>query len=190
MLSDYASRSRSGFLRGQFAQELSVFFGIHSWSRWLYNILKTSLFCFNISLPAWIVDYIKLYYLCVIVVFTYETNACKFSTNFNFCGKEWSFHILDIPLIVIKSEASFKWGFVTKTFLIAKFSVYSLTCLACVVFGFVKKCVLGRGGFENLLVWIYICHDFTPYWAYNTSYLRYALGINHNAWLLDLVLRI
>ena len=68
--------------------------------------LKTAWFGFNISMPAWIVYYIKLNYLWVIVEFTYETNACKFSTSFIFCGNERSFHIVNTSIIVIKPEAS------------------------------------------------------------------------------------
>ena len=50
--------------------------------------LKTPFFGFNVTLPALIIKYIKLYYLGVAVVFTYKTNACKFSTSFNFYGKK------------------------------------------------------------------------------------------------------
>ena len=72
--------------------------------------LKTALFGLNISLPTWIIKYIKLICLRIVVVFAHETRACKFSTsfNFNFCGKERSFHIVNIPIMVIKPEASVK----------------------------------------------------------------------------------
>ena len=63
--------------------------------------LKAALFDFDISLPAWIIEYIKLYPLWAVVVFTSETNACNFSTTFNFCGKERFFHIVNIPIIAI-----------------------------------------------------------------------------------------
>ena len=89
--------------------------------------LKMALFGFDIRLPAWVVEYIKLYYLCVIVMFTNETNLCKFSTSFYFCGKELSFHIVDIPIIVIKLKASFNFDFVTEAFFITKFSVYGIS---------------------------------------------------------------
>ena len=88
--------------------------------------LEMALFGFNISLPAWIVEYIKLNNLWVIVLFAYETNACKFSTSFNFCGRERSFHIVNIPIIVIKPEACFKCDFVTEVFFVAKFSMYGV----------------------------------------------------------------
>ena len=87
--------------------------------------LKMALFDLNISLPALILEFIKLYYLLVILVFTYETNACKFSTSFNFCGKERFCHIVDIPIILIKPEASFRRDLVKKLSL-----SLSLTCMA------------------------------------------------------------
>ena len=67
------------------------------------NELKTAFFGFQVglglpTLPAWVIQYIKLYHLRVIVMFTYETKACKFSASFNFCGKERSFHIVSIPI--------------------------------------------------------------------------------------------
>ena len=68
--------------------------------------LKTALFGFKISLPAWIFKYIKLYYLWVIMVFTYETNAGKFYTSFIFFAKERFFHIVNRPIIVIKPNTS------------------------------------------------------------------------------------
>ena len=61
-----------------------------------------------------------------LVMFTYETNEFKFSTRFNFCGKERSVHIVNIPIVVIKPEAYFKWDFLAKAFIVAKFSMYGL----------------------------------------------------------------
>ena len=49
--------------------------------------LEAALFGFYIRLPACVIKYIKKYYMWVVVVFPYETNACKFSMSFNFCGK-------------------------------------------------------------------------------------------------------
>ena len=85
--------------------------------------LKTALFGFDIRLLAWVIGSTKLQYLWVIVMFTDETNPCKYSTSFNFCGKERSFHIVSIPIIVIKPKASFKCDFVTEAFSVTKFSV-------------------------------------------------------------------
>ena len=65
---------------------------------------ETALFVFNIILPAWIVEYIKLYNLWMIVMFAYETNAFKFSTSFNFCGKERFFHIVNIPITKLQTD--------------------------------------------------------------------------------------
>ena len=49
-------------------------------------------------------------------MFAYETNACKSSVSFIFCGKERSFHFVNIPIIVIKPEASVECNFVTEAF--------------------------------------------------------------------------
>ena len=59
-------------------------------------------------------------------MFTYETNVFMFSMNFNFCGKERSFHFVNIPIIVIKPEGSFKCDFVTEAFFVSMFSVYGI----------------------------------------------------------------
>ena len=50
--------------------------------------LKMTFFGFYIRLPAWVMEYINLYYLMMAVVFTYETNTCRFSNSFKLCGKE------------------------------------------------------------------------------------------------------
>ena len=79
--------------------------------------LKTALLGFDISLSErGPLLRIKLYQLWVIVVFTYKINLRRFSTSFNFCGKERSFHFVNIPITVINPGASLKWVFVEKVF--------------------------------------------------------------------------
>ena len=59
-------------------------------------------------------------------MFAHETNACKFPTSCNFSVKEGSFRIVNIPIIVIKPEASLKWDSLAETFLVAAFFMYFL----------------------------------------------------------------
>ena len=68
----------------------------------------------------------ELYYMWVVVVFAFVTNVRKFSTSFYFCGEERFFHVINIPIIVIKPKTSFEWNFVTEVFLVTEFSMYGV----------------------------------------------------------------